>query len=277
MLLEECMTRGLASAGDVAGARPAILIEDLQVAYRLGSDQLVALKSVSLSVGSGEFVSLVGPSGCGKSTVLNAVAGLVRPTSGRVMIGGEPVVSPRRDIGMMFQSPVLLPWRTNLDNVLLPAEVFGLRRRDLLEKALGLLKLVGLRDFAQRFPFELSGGMQQRVAICRMLLCDPQVLLMDEPFSALDELSREYLNLELLRIWEEHRKTVVFVTHNIGEAVFLSDRVVVMSSRPGQIARIVPINLRRPRSKATLLSEDFFHAVTDVRRVLDATAQSNDC
>ncbi len=259
----------VAPGATLDATRVAIHVEGLSKAYRLGDESLVALQEVSLRVREGEFVSLVGPSGCGKSTLLNIVAGLVGKSSGRVRVHGSDMTGPSRRIGMMFQSPVLLPWRTNLDNVLLPIEVFRLNRADYLAKAHGLLQLVGLDAFAQRYPFELSGGMQQRVAICRMLLYDPAVLLMDEPFSALDEMSREFMNLELLRIWEELRKTVVFVTHNIGEAVFLSDQVVVMSPRPGRISRIVPIDLPRPRSKATLASEAFFHCVTTVRTILD--------
>jgi NitT/TauT family transport system ATP-binding protein len=261
-------------APDEAGC--AIETGALGKAYRLGSRTLVALEDVSLRVREGEFVSLVGPSGCGKSTLLNIVAGLVAKSSGRVAVRGRDMTGPSRDIGMMFQSPVLLPWRTNLDNVLLPIEVFRFERNDYLAKARSLLKLVGLDAFADRYPLELSGGMQQRVAICRMLLYDPAVLLMDEPFSALDEMSREFMNLELLRIWEELRKTVLFVTHNIGEAVFLSDRVVVMSPRPGRISRIVPIDLPRPRSKATLASDAFFHLVTAVRKILDEPERRTD-
>jgi NitT/TauT family transport system ATP-binding protein len=261
-------------AADEAGC--AIETGALGKAYRLGSRTLVALEDVSLRVREGEFVSLVGPSGCGKSTLLNIVAGLVAKSSGRVAVRGRDMTGPSRDIGMMFQSPVLLPWRTNLDNVLLPIEVFRFERNDYLAKARSLLKLVGLDAFADRYPLELSGGMQQRVAICRMLLYDPAVLLMDEPFSALDEMSREFMNLELLRIWEELRKTVLFVTHNIGEAVFLSDRVVVMSPRPGRISRIVPIDLPRPRSKATLASDAFFHLVTAVRKILDEPERRTD-
>jgi NitT/TauT family transport system ATP-binding protein len=272
--LEGRMAQGPERSASPQADRPAILIDSVRMSYQLGEQELIALESVSLSVRSGEFVSLVGPSGCGKSTVLNIVAGLTRPSGGAVAIDGERVSAPRRDIGMMFQSPVLLPWRTNLDNVLLPAEVFGLQRSGFVDKALGLLRLAGLQDFAKRYPFELSGGMQQRVAICRMLLCDPKVLLMDEPFSALDEMSREYLNLQLLRLWEEHRKTVIFVTHNIGEAVFLSDRVVVMSARPGRIAQVMTVDLPRPRSRATLLSEAFFRSVTNVRKTLDAFGQT---
>jgi NitT/TauT family transport system ATP-binding protein len=249
--------------------RFAIEVAGLGKTYRLGDDMLVALHDVTLDVRDGEFVSLVGPSGCGKSTLLNIVAGLVSRSRGHVRVRGAEMTGPSRSIGMMFQTPVLLPWRTNLDNVLLPIEVFGLDRGDYATKAHALLNLVGLDAFAHRYPFELSGGMQQRVAICRMLLYDPAVLLMDEPFSALDEMSREFMNLELLRIWEELRKTVLFVTHNIGEAVFLSDRVVVMSPRPARISRVVTIDLPRPRSKATLESDTFFHHVTAIRKVLD--------
>lgn len=245
-----------------------IEVENVGKEYRLRGETLVALEDVSLTVHEGEFIALVGRSGCGKSTLLNIVGGLTGRTSGRVAVHGHEVSGPSRDIGMMFQSPVLLPWRTNLSNVLLPVEVFGLSRKSYAAKARALLGLVGLGDFAERYPFELSGGMQQRVAICRMLLCDPVVLLMDEPFSALDEISREFLNMELLRIWEEHRKTVLFVTHNIGEAVLLSDRVVVMSARPGRIAEVVPVRLPRPRNRATLSSPEFFRHVTHVRSIL---------
>jgi NitT/TauT family transport system ATP-binding protein len=259
----------VASPTSMVPVTNAIEIQGLGKAYRLGKEVLVALSDVNLSLVDGEFVSLVGPSGCGKSTLLNIVAGLVDRSSGHVRVHGEERTGPSRQTGMMFQSPVLLPWRTNLDNVLLPVEVFRLRRDDYRAKARQLLRLVGLEAFTNRYPGELSGGMQQRVAICRMLLCDPTVLLMDEPFSALDEMSREFMNLELLRIWDELRNTVMFVTHNIGEAVFLSDRVVVMSPRPGRISRVVPIDLPRPRTRATLSGEAFFHHVTTVRGALD--------
>ena len=259
-----------AAPAEAAPARPpAIELDGLCKAYRLGKDVLVALQDVALNVRAGEFISLVGPSGCGKSTLLNIVAGLVAKSSGRVRVDGKDLSGPSRRTGMMFQSPVLLPWRTNLKNVLLPIEVFGLPEKDYLAKALNLLELVGLGPFAARYPSELSGGMKQRVAICRMLLCDPTVLLMDEPFSALDEMSREFMNLELLRIWDELQNTVLFVTHNIGEAVFLSDRVVVMSARPGRISRVIPIDLPRPRSRATLSNDAYFHQVTAVRGALD--------
>jgi len=248
--------------------RPAIQISGLHKQYLLGKEPLIALQNVSVAINEGEFFTLVGASGCGKSTLLNVIAGLEPKTAGSVLLGGKEVIGPSRNIGMMFQTPVLLPWRTNLDNVLLPAEVFGLGKRHCRDEALSLLELVGLGAFAHRYPFELSGGMQQRVAICRMLLCDPAVLLMDEPFSALDEMTREFLNMELLRIWQERRKTVVFVTHNIGEAVLLSDRIGVMAPQPGRLREIVTIDLPRPRDKQTLVDPHYFRVIAHVRRIL---------
>ena len=248
--------------------RAMISVRGLRKTFALGADSFVAIDALDLSVAEGKFVSLVGPSGCGKSTLLNIVAGLEKRTAGDVRVAARDVVGPSRDIGMMFQTPVLLPWRTSLDNVLLPIEAFRLDRRQYIDQATALLRLVGLGDFIHRYPFELSGGMQQRVAICRMLLYDPAVLLMDEPFSALDEMTREFLNFELLRIWQERRKTVLFVTHNIGEAVLLSDCVVVMAARPGRIARVVPIALPRPRGKETLVDPAFFAHVAEIRGIL---------
>jgi len=246
-------------------AGPIIEIANLCKDYKLGDETLIALENVSLSVARGEFISLVGPSGCGKSTLLNVIAGLIAKSSGMARLEATEIAGPSRQIGMMFQTPVLLPWRTDLDNVLLPVEVFALKRRDYIDRARLLLDLVGLGPFTNRYPSELSGGMQQRVAICRMLLCDPDVLLMDEPFSALDEMTREFLNMELLRIWQERRKTVVFVTHNIGEAVLLSDRIGVMSARPGRLLQVVDIDLPRPRTKATLVDPQYFRQVARVR------------
>jgi NitT/TauT family transport system ATP-binding protein len=193
-------------------------------------------------------VTLVGRSGCGKSTLLRIVAGLLEPTGGRVTIAGTPVTGPRRDVSLMFQRPALLPWRNVIENVLLPVEVHRLDRRAYRRRAHDLLELVGLDAFATRSPWELSGGMQQRVALCRALVVEPRILLMDEPFAALDALTREELGLELQRIWSEHRATILFVTHSIEEAVLLADRVVVMSARPGRIRRVVPVDLPRPRS-----------------------------
>jgi NitT/TauT family transport system ATP-binding protein len=207
-----------------------------------------ALDDVSLDIHDNELITLVGRSGCGKSTLLRIVAGLLAPTSGRVVVDGLPVTKPRRDVAFVFQRPALLPWRSVFDNVMLPVELHRLDRRVHVRRAHELLELVGLDGFARRSPWELSGGMQQRVALCRALVADPSILLMDEPFAALDALTREELSLELQRIWGENRKTILFVTHSIDEAVLLGDRVVVMSPRPGRIDEIVPVDLPRPRS-----------------------------
>jgi NitT/TauT family transport system ATP-binding protein len=209
---------------------------------------VAALNGISLDIRDGEFVALVGRSGCGKSTLLRIMAGLLAPTSGRVIIGGDVVSRPRRDVSMMFQRPALLPWRSVLDNVLLPTEIFGWRRREHRARALRLLEMVGLAGFARRRPHELSGGMQQRVALCRSLISEPRLMLMDEPFSALDALTRTELSIELQRIHMEHSATIVFVTHSIDEAILLADRVVVLSSRPGQILETTGIDIPRPRS-----------------------------
>ena len=227
-----------------------IRVEDLHKVFAtIGGEPVHAVRSATFAVHDAEFVSIVGPSGCGKSTILRAVAGLITPTSGRILISGNPVVGPRKGgTGIVFQSPLLLPWLTVLQNVLLPVEVLRLERRAYEGKAIELIDLVGLSGFAHRYPFELSGGMQQRVAIVRALVFDPPILLMDEPFAAVDAITRDQLNLELQRIWERYRKTVLFITHNIGEAVFLSDRVLVMSARPGTIVADISIDLPRPRT-----------------------------
>jgi NitT/TauT family transport system ATP-binding protein len=209
---------------------------------------VAALRQVDLSVDQGEFVAVVGRSGCGKSTLLRLIAGLLRPTAGRILVDGTPVTGPRRDVALMFQRPALLPWRTVLDNVMLPAEVFGWPRRQLRQEAGELLNKVGLSGFEKRAPQELSGGMQQRVALCRALIQRPRLLLMDEPFSALDALTREELAVELQRIHMQLRTTVLFVTHAISEAVLLADRVVVLSARPGQVRKVVDVDIPRPRS-----------------------------
>jgi NitT/TauT family transport system ATP-binding protein len=211
-------------------------------------DEVLALKDLSLSVGRNEFVTLVGPSGCGKSTLLRIAAGLILTTRGVAKIDGTPVLGPRDETAMVFQSPTLLPWATVLDNVLFPLRMMGRMAAGSRARARELIRLVGLEGFEAKSPRELSGGMQQRVAICRALIHDPQVLLMDEPFGALDALTREEMTLELLRIWERQPKTIVFVTHSIPEAVLLADRVVVMSARPGRIAELIEVPLGRPRS-----------------------------
>jgi NitT/TauT family transport system ATP-binding protein len=207
-----------------------------------------ALTGVSLSVASGEFVTLIGRSGCGKSTLLSMIAGLLTPTTGEISIDGTPVTEPRRDVAMVFQQPALLPWRSVEANVMLPAEIFGTDRSSSKARTEHLLESMGLHAFRKRLPHELSGGMQQRVSLCRALLQNPKVMLMDEPFSALDALTREELAVELQRIHLELGTTIVFVTHSIPEAVLLADRVAVLSDRPGRIREIVPIDIPRPRS-----------------------------
>jgi NitT/TauT family transport system ATP-binding protein len=217
--------------------------------YRSRHGEVVhAVEDVGLEVKEKEFVSLVGPSGCGKSTLLKLVSGLTPPTRGTIRIRGQEVREPFPDVGFVFQSAVLLPWRTVLDNVLFSIEMLGESRQQYRDRALALIELAGLAGFERRYPGELSGGMQQRVAICRALVHDPSLLLMDEPFGALDAMTREEMSLELLRIWEERRKTILFVTHSIPEAILLADRVVVMTPRPGRLARVLEIGLPRPRT-----------------------------
>jgi NitT/TauT family transport system ATP-binding protein len=216
-----------------------------------------ALEAVTFSVSEGEFVAVVGPSGCGKSTLLKILAGLLPTSSGEARLRGTPIAGPRRDIGVVFQSPVLFPWRSVLDNVLLPVDVQGLGRDRYEKVAMDLLALVGLTGFEHRYPWELSGGMQQRVAITRALVHDPAMLLMDEPFGALDAMTREHMNLELQRIWLEKRKTVLFITHSIPEAVFLGDRVLVMTPRPGRILEDVRVDLPRPRHLEVMNTPEF--------------------
>ncbi|WP_373695939.1 ABC transporter ATP-binding protein [Aquibium pacificus] len=242
-------------------AKSMINLERVGMVYETGSGSVEALRDITLSVADGEFVSLVGPSGCGKSTMLRVLAGLRPATSGSIVVDGQPVTRPISKVGMVFQAAVLLKWRTVLENVLLPAELAGLNPRRYRERARELLTLVGLEGFATKRPGELSGGMQQRVALCRALLLDPPLLLMDEPFGALDAMTRDDMNLELLRVWGEAgkggRKTVLFVTHSIPEAVFLSDRVVVMSPRPGRIADVVTVDLPRPRTVESRATAEF--------------------
>jgi NitT/TauT family transport system ATP-binding protein len=216
--------------------------------FRTRTGEVEALRGIELKVGEGEFVAVVGRSGCGKSTLLRIAAGLLAPSSGEVYVDGELVTKPRPDVSLMFQRPALLPWRSVLDNVLLPVEFLGWRRSDHRDRAHELLELVGLAGFERRLPHELSGGMQQRLALCRSLIQKPRAMLMDEPFSALDALTREELSVELQRIHMEHAATIVFVTHSIEEAILLADRVVVLSPRPGRIREVVEIHIPRPRT-----------------------------
>jgi NitT/TauT family transport system ATP-binding protein len=235
-----------------------------------------AVADVSLDIAKNEFVCLVGPSGCGKSTLLRLAAGLLLPDRGGVSIGGERVREPRSDTGIVFQSPTLLPWATILDNVLFPAKMMGLAGPEIRERARSLLKLVGLEGLERRFPRELSGGMQQRAGICRALIHNPDVLLMDEPFGALDALTREELTIELLRIWTTQPKTILFVTHSIPEAVMLSDRVAVMSARPGRVAEVLRVDLPRPRSFEMESADEFHRCTQRIRQLIfgDRTLQA---
>ena len=225
----------------------AVEIDRVFKTYRARAGEVHALRDVSLQVQPHEFVSLVGPSGCGKSTLLKLIAGVMPLTRGRIAVGGTDITGPASGLGMVFQTPLLLEWRDVLGNVMLPIEILGGDRKAAERRAHELIEMVGLSGFEGAYPFELSGGMQQRVSICRALVFDPSLLLMDEPFGALDALTRDDMALELLRIHAQTQKTVLFVTHSIDEAVFLSDRVVVMSSRPGSIQMIVDIALPRPR------------------------------
>jgi len=224
-----------------------------------------SLRAVSVDVRAGEFLSIVGPSGCGKSTLLKIVAGLLPASGGDVLLQGSRIVGPPEGIGVVFQSPVLLAWRTVLDNIMLQCEIRGLPREPSRQRALELIQTVGLTGFERKYPWELSGGMQQRVAICRALLHDPSLLLMDEPFGALDAMTREIMDLELQRIWSATGKTILFVTHSISEAVLLSDRVLVMTERPGSVAAIYDITLPRPRSFADMGTPGFVALAQAIR------------
>jgi len=250
-------------------ASPKIEFQDVTKVFGGGAKRMVALDHVNLEIRDGDFVSILGESGCGKTTLLRIAAGLLAASSGRVLMDGVPVTRPGRDIGFVFQQSVLLEWRTVLENILLPIEIFKLKLKDYREKVLDLLKMTGLSEFASHYPIQLSGGMQQRVSIARALIHAPSVLLMDEPFGALDAITREQMNVELLRIWSLSRTTALFITHDIGEAAFLSDRVVVLGSRPGRVKRIFDVDLPRPRlsehrfdERFTRLCQDMKHAMT---------------
>jgi NitT/TauT family transport system ATP-binding protein len=246
-------------------ATEAISVQQLSKLYTTRDGGVAALERISFAVDEGEFVAVVGPSGCGKSTLLKILAGLLPPSGGSASLRGTAIQGPRRDIGVVFQAPVLFPWRTVLDNVLLPIDVQGLGRERFMPAAKDLLALVGLREFERRYPWELSGGMQQRVAITRALIHDPAMLLMDEPFGALDAMTREHMNLELQRIWMEKKKTVFFITHSIPEAVFLADRVLVMTPRPGRVVDDLRIELPRPRPLDVMTTPEFGEYTRHIR------------
>lgn len=228
----------------------AINVRQVSKRYRTRTGDVLALADLTFQVREREFLVILGSSGCGKSTLLKIIVGLLPPSSGEIRVQGRPVAGPLDNVGMVFQSPVLLRWRTVLGNVLFPAQALGRGTAAYRDRALNLLKMVGLEGFEGKYPYELSGGMAQRVSLCRALLLDPDLLLMDEPFGALDAFTREELNLELLRVWEERRKTIVFVTHSLAEAIFLADRVLVLTPRPGRVALDLPIDLPRPRVSA---------------------------
>ena len=248
-------------------AKPYDTIDKVEKLYATSEGPVRALGDISLDIRHGEFVSIVGPSGCGKSTLLKCVAGLQSVSSGSISIRKQQVTAPPDNMAIVFQRDVLFDWRTVLDNVLILVEFRGLRRQDYEARALKLLKDYGLDGCAHRFPWELSGGMRQRVAICRALIVDPDLLLMDEPFGALDAMTRDDLNAELERLWYETRKTVIFITHGIDEAVYLADRVVVMARNPGRIAEIVPIDIPRPRPLSIRQTEEFGKYVQHIRHL----------
>ena len=246
-----------AAALPAAPAATLIHARSVRKTYRTQDGEVETLKPLDFDIRAGEFVSVVGPSGCGKSTLMKMVAGLLPVSGGELELSGKPVLGPQTDVGIVFQSALLLPWRRVLDNILLQAEIRGLPMDAARERAQALIEMAGLQGFEQKYPWQLSGGMQQRVAILRALLHDPSVLLMDEPFGALDAMTRERLNLELQRIWMTSKKTVLLITHSIPEAIFLSDRVFVMSERPGRIVQTYDIDLPRPRPLDVMGTEAF--------------------
>jgi NitT/TauT family transport system ATP-binding protein len=260
------------TAGSSSLARAQVSVRDVgkRFAARNGTP-VVALDHVSLEVAPGEFISVVGPSGCGKSTLLLSVAGLERPTSGSIWVEGEEVKGPFSRMGIAFQRDSLLEWRTVLDNVLLQADLRGKTRSNHLDRARHLLQMVGLESFASHYPRELSGGMRQRVALCRALLHEPALLLLDEPFGAVDALTREQLNVDVSSICQVSNVTTMMVTHDINEAVFMADRVVVMTSRPGTVAGIVDVKASKPRTHGFRTDPEFLRAATVVRELLEAT------
>ena len=259
--------RSPATAPDPSGD---VVVSGVHVGKTFAGGSVIALENANFDIRRGEFISLVGPSGCGKSTLLRLISGLIAPSSGEILVHGTPVTGPRPDISMMFQKATLLEWRTSLENVLLPTEIQRTPTKADKNRALDLLKLVGLGDFAFSYPAQLSGGMQQRVALARLLQTGADILLLDEPFGALDEFTREHLNLELLRIVGEVGATAIFVTHNITEAIFLADQVVVMTSRPGRVAKIIDVDLPRPRTLSMQTTPAFNRLIDDVRDTLGA-------
>jgi NitT/TauT family transport system ATP-binding protein len=267
------------SGGAMAESSPIVSIQHVsQVFGTAGDHQMIALQHIDLDMYAGEFVSLIGPSGCGKSTLLRIITDLVTPTTGTVRVKGKSARQARldRDYGMVFQAPVLFEWRTVRRNVELPLEVMKIGRAERVRRAEQMLELVELGGFGQHYPWQLSGGMQQRVAIARALSFNPTLLLMDEPFGALDEMTRERMNAELLKIWGRTQTTILFVTHSIPEAVFLSTRVVLMSARPGRVTHVMPIDLPHPRDVTTYEHPRYFELITEVRASLRRAEADHD-
>ena len=247
-------------------ARPVIEIKDVSKTYRTRDGEVPSLRPIDFTIADGEFVVVVGPSGCGKTTLLKMIAGLLPPSSGEIRIDGRPVTKPHGGVGIVFQTAMLLPWRSVFRNVMMPVEVKNLPRETYEKWARALLKMVGLEGFENKYPWQLSGGMQQRASICRALVHDPKTVLMDEPFGALDAMTRERMNVELQRIQRETRKTVLLITHSIPEAVFLADRILVMTDRPGSIAAVYDVPLARPRSLDVLADPVFVELTQTIRR-----------
>ncbi|WP_185972321.1 ABC transporter ATP-binding protein [Georgenia yuyongxinii] len=254
-------------------SEPAVTVSGVFKTYATRDGVVEAVRDVSFEVPHGHVVSMVGPSGCGKSTVLKMIAGLETYDRGTITVRGSDPAPGRRDCGIMMQSAVLLPWRTVRDNVMLPVEILGLDKSESAQRTQDLLELVGLQGFEKKFPWELSGGMQQRVSLARLLVFEPQLLLMDEPFAALDEMTRERLDLELVQLHERFQRTLIYVTHNIAEAVLISDTVIVMTARPGEIVDIVPIDLPRPRTIMSTTTPEGTALIERIRRALDGSTE----
>lgn len=269
--MERTVAQEALSGATTRPAEPRPVYDISAVSKTFARNAFTALKGVDLKLGKGEFASVIGSSGCGKSTLLKIMAGLMPPSSGRVVLDGKPVLGPRADIGMMFQQATLLPWKTALENIILPISIREGPRaaRGAKDRAKALLDTVGLSSAADIYPNELSGGMAQRVAICRMLIMEPKVLLLDEPFSALDELTRDFMNMELQRICLEREATAFLVTHSIPEAVILSDRIYVMQANPGHIAEVIDIDLPRPRTLDLINTAKFGEVVAHIREKLE--------
>ncbi|MGB9313712.1 MAG: ABC transporter ATP-binding protein [Pseudolabrys sp.] len=245
--------------------RPVIELRGVSKTYRTRDGEVPSLRPIDFTVGDGEFVVVVGPSGCGKTTLLKMIAGLLPPSEGEIRVENQTITKPHGGVGIVFQTAMLLPWRSVFRNVMMPVEVKGLPREVYEPRAHALLKMVGLQDFENKYPWQLSGGMQQRTSICRALVHDPKIVLMDEPFGALDAMTRERMNVELQRIQRETQKTILLITHSIPEAVFLGDRVMVMSQRPGSIAAVYDVLLRRPRSLDVLADPAFVELTQTIR------------